>query len=118
MAQRTSRRNSHIGQKSRLFQDSVHGAIKIDPLLVAIIDTPQFQRLRDLKQLGKKFYVPHVLVVEKLKEAHLISNVYGRNNAKKCESRVHIFCLAGFSALLGDEDYFQAHKIMTPYMWV
>ena len=37
----------------KIFQDSVHGPISLDPLLVAIIDTPQFQRLRDIKQLGK-----------------------------------------------------------------
>ena len=38
--------------KSKTFQDSIHGCITLDPLLVAIIDTPQFQRLRDIKQLG------------------------------------------------------------------
>ena len=32
--------------------DSIHGTIMLHPLLVAIIDTPQFQRLRDIKQLG------------------------------------------------------------------
>ncbi|XP_057289814.1 deoxynucleoside triphosphate triphosphohydrolase SAMHD1-like [Hydractinia symbiolongicarpus] len=41
----------------RIFQDSVHGAVKMDPLLVAIIDTPQFQRLRDIKQLGSSYWV-------------------------------------------------------------
>ena len=40
-------------QDYKVFQDSVHGPIKMDPLLVAIIDTPQYQRLRDIKQLGK-----------------------------------------------------------------
>ena len=32
--------------------DPIHGTIMLHPLLVAIIDTPQFQRLRDIKQLG------------------------------------------------------------------
>lgn len=36
----------------KTFHDSIHGSIMLDPLLVAIIDTPQFQRLRDVKQLG------------------------------------------------------------------
>lgn len=44
--------SSTVKKQAKLFQDSVHGAIMIEPLLVAIIDSPQFQRLRDLKQLG------------------------------------------------------------------
>ncbi|RHY32169.1 hypothetical protein DYB32_002797 [Aphanomyces invadans] len=32
--------------------DQIHGYITMSPLCVSIIDTPQFQRLRDLKQLG------------------------------------------------------------------
>ena len=39
-------------QFPKTFHDSIHGSIILDPLLVAIIDTPQFQRLRDVKQLG------------------------------------------------------------------
>lgn len=38
-------------------KDAVHGNIKIPPLCVAIMDTPQFQRLRDIKQLGGAPYV-------------------------------------------------------------
>eukprot|EP00111_Clytia_hemisphaerica_P011743 TCONS_00034497-protein len=41
----------------KIFQDSVHGPISLDPVLVAIIDTPQFQRLRDIKQLGVGYWV-------------------------------------------------------------
>ncbi|XP_072520763.1 deoxynucleoside triphosphate triphosphohydrolase SAMHD1-like [Salminus brasiliensis] len=41
----------------KVFNDSVHGHIKMHPLLVKIIDTPQFQRLRNIKQLGGGYYV-------------------------------------------------------------
>ncbi len=33
-------------------QDSIHGVIKLEDWMIAIIDTPQFQRLRRVKQLG------------------------------------------------------------------
>ncbi|KAM4562222.1 deoxynucleoside triphosphate triphosphohydrolase SAMHD1-like [Odontesthes bonariensis] len=41
----------------KLFNDSIHGNIELHPLLVKIIDTPQFQRLRNIKQLGGCYYV-------------------------------------------------------------
>ncbi|XP_006338552.1 deoxynucleoside triphosphate triphosphohydrolase SAMHD1-like [Solanum tuberosum] len=37
---------------SKQIHDNVHGNIYIDPLYLKFIDTEQFQRLRDLKQLG------------------------------------------------------------------
>ena len=37
----------------KIFRDPIHGHIVLDTLLVKIIDTPQFQRLRNIKQLGK-----------------------------------------------------------------
>uniref|UniRef100_A0A670XVC8 Deoxynucleoside triphosphate triphosphohydrolase SAMHD1 n=1 Tax=Pseudonaja textilis TaxID=8673 RepID=A0A670XVC8_PSETE len=40
-----------------VFNDSIHGHIEMHPLLVRIIDTPQFQRLRYIKQLGGAYYV-------------------------------------------------------------
>ncbi|KAM6961195.1 deoxynucleoside triphosphate triphosphohydrolase SAMHD1-like [Aplochiton taeniatus] len=42
---------------NEIFNDSVHGHIELPPLLVRIIDTPQFQRLRYIKQLGAGYYV-------------------------------------------------------------
>lgn len=46
-----------IDCSSKFFNDSVHGHIELHPLLVKIIDTPQFQRLRNIKQLGTCYYV-------------------------------------------------------------
>ncbi|ETE61363.1 SAM domain and HD domain-containing protein 1, partial [Ophiophagus hannah] len=42
---------------AKVFNDPIHGHIEIHPLLVRIIDTPQFQRLRYIKQLGGTYYV-------------------------------------------------------------
>uniref|UniRef100_A0A8C2C8U0 HD/PDEase domain-containing protein n=1 Tax=Cyprinus carpio TaxID=7962 RepID=A0A8C2C8U0_CYPCA len=40
-----------------IVNDSLHGHIELHPLLVKIIDTPQFQRLRHIKQLGAGYWV-------------------------------------------------------------
>ncbi|XP_030832169.1 deoxynucleoside triphosphate triphosphohydrolase SAMHD1-like [Strongylocentrotus purpuratus] len=50
-------RTSHQSLKTKVFNDSVHGHIDFDPLLIKIIDTPQFQRLRFIKQLGCSYFV-------------------------------------------------------------
>ncbi|XP_025076068.1 deoxynucleoside triphosphate triphosphohydrolase SAMHD1-like [Pomacea canaliculata] len=41
----------------KVFSDPVHGHIALHPACVAIIDTPQFQRLRNIKQLGGGYFV-------------------------------------------------------------
>ena len=43
--------------RGKVFNDPIHGHITIHPLSVAIIDTPHFQRLRDISQLGGVYYV-------------------------------------------------------------
>ncbi|CDO76374.1 hypothetical protein BN946_scf185011.g38 [Trametes cinnabarina] len=41
----------------RRFKDSIHDYLPFGPTICAIIDTPQFQRLRNIKQLGTSYYV-------------------------------------------------------------
>lgn len=41
----------------KVFNDNIHGHIVLHPLCVAIIDTPEFQRLRNIKQLGATYLV-------------------------------------------------------------
>jgi deoxynucleoside triphosphate triphosphohydrolase SAMHD1 len=43
--------------RSKTFHDRVHDQMTFQPLICAIIDTPQFQRLRDLHQLGNCRYI-------------------------------------------------------------
>lgn len=42
---------------SSIINDPVHGLMNMPKYCMEIIDTPQFQRLRDLKQLGCTYYV-------------------------------------------------------------
>ena len=46
-----------LKQSRRLIKDPIHGTIKLDPVLAVIIDTPQFQRLRNIKQQGASYWV-------------------------------------------------------------
>lgn len=40
------------GRQPKLYQDQLYGAQELSPLAVAIIDTPEYQRLSGLRQLG------------------------------------------------------------------
>jgi len=44
-------------QRPKIINDPVHGHMRIPRRVIDFIDTPQFQRLRDLKQLGTTYYV-------------------------------------------------------------
>uniref|UniRef100_A0A1A7WX25 Deoxynucleoside triphosphate triphosphohydrolase SAMHD1 n=1 Tax=Iconisemion striatum TaxID=60296 RepID=A0A1A7WX25_9TELE len=42
---------------NKVFNDPIHGHVELHPLLIKFIDTPQFQRLRYIKQLGGTYFV-------------------------------------------------------------
>ncbi|KAF9116378.1 SAM domain and HD [Mortierella sp. AM989] len=45
------------GPNEKYINDPIHGHVLLDNDCLSCIDTPQFQRLRDLKQLGSAYYV-------------------------------------------------------------
>ena len=45
------------GARERSSRDEIHGNISMEPALTAIIDTPYFQRLRQVRQLGATHWV-------------------------------------------------------------
>ena len=47
----------------QLINDAIHGPVELNSLLIAILDTPEFQRLRFIKQLGSySLFLPVSLV--------------------------------------------------------
>lgn len=48
---------SSYSTRVKIFNDPVHGHIEVSELCAHIIDTPQYQRLRDISQLGGLYYV-------------------------------------------------------------
>lgn len=49
--------NIHTSLRTKIFNDPIHGHMEIHPPCVAIIDTPQFQRLRYIKQICGSYFV-------------------------------------------------------------
>ena len=43
--------------RGKIVNEPIHGHYRLDPVCVAVMDTPEFQRLRYLKQLGTAYYV-------------------------------------------------------------
>ncbi|KAL7399569.1 hypothetical protein ABVT39_026735 [Epinephelus coioides] len=55
--QHSIRKLWELTEQGKVFNDPIHGHMELHPLLVKIIDTPQFQRLRNIKQLGGAYFV-------------------------------------------------------------
>ena len=70
------------GRRSRgkTFNDPVHGHMYFNPKICDVIDTPQMQRLRDLKQLGTSYFVfpgaAHNRFEHSLGTCHLANTVF------------------------------------------
>ncbi|XP_070560332.1 deoxynucleoside triphosphate triphosphohydrolase SAMHD1-like [Ptychodera flava] len=46
-----------VSREPKVFQDPIHGTVELDPVYMVIIDKPEFQRLREIKQLGTVSFV-------------------------------------------------------------
>lgn len=92
----------------KLFNDPIHQMFRLDPVCIDIMDSAQFQRLRDLKQLGMTYYVfpgaSHNRFEHSLGTAHLAFEVADKIwNSQRAElgmerSDVKVVELAGGSA--------------------
>jgi len=86
--------------KSKVFNDSVHGHIKLHPLLVKFIDTPEFQRLRFIKQLGCSYWIYpgacHNRFEHSIGTCHLANKLLQslrEHNESVCDDRDHLCVL-------------------------
>jgi deoxynucleoside triphosphate triphosphohydrolase SAMHD1 len=103
--------NNNTKKKSKVVNDSIHGPMTLTPEAVSIIDTPQFQRLRRLKQLGISYYVfpgaSHNRFEHSLGVAHLAHrfatqlNVLAEGNDRLERGDVKCIELAGLCHDLG-----------------
>lgn len=59
LGSRSQEDDADVARRSQdvIINDNIHGYISVPPALQAILDTPQFDRLRSLKQLGCAHYV-------------------------------------------------------------
>ncbi|KAF0536927.1 HD phosphohydrolase domain-containing protein [Gigaspora margarita] len=46
-----------MSSQKKIINDPIHGYMEFDDLVIKFIDTPQFQRLKEIKQLGSAYFV-------------------------------------------------------------
>jgi len=103
------RRAEEEDVKSTIIADNIHGHIVVPPICQAVIDTPQFDRLRGLRQLGSAHYVypaaKHTRWEHSLGVMHLAGQFINHLMLKKpgCADEIDRMCvmLAGLCHDLG-----------------
>jgi HD superfamily phosphohydrolase len=91
----------------RIYRDSVHNIIRVDPdtdeggLVVSLIDTPEFQRLRRVRQLGLAYFAyqsaEHSRFTHSLGALHLATRILARLDLRykiPAEARTAVLCAA------------------------
>src|ERR1051326_9157906 len=91
--------------KGKLIRDAVHGDIEMGALEIELIDTPEFQRLRGIRQLGTAYLVFPSAVHTRFEHslgtswmAHRVLNSVRRTHAISADDE----CLVRVAALLHD----------------
>ena len=93
---------------SKEIYDPIHDFIHITPLMRQVIDTPEFQRLRELKQLGATYFVfpsaTHSRFAHSLGVSHLAGKLMEtlQKNQKKLQISERDIELTRIAALVHD----------------
>jgi HD superfamily phosphohydrolase len=95
-------------QKTKRIKDCIHGHVKVQPLCVAYMDRPEFQRLRRIKQLGNVSRVypsaTHTRFEHSIGVMHLAGEMCHALNVNN-ERVVHLIQLAGLYHDVGHLPY-------------
>ena len=80
------------GRTGKVINDPIHGHMHFSGKLMAVVDTPEFQRLRELKQLGSTYFVfpgaSHNRFEHSLGVAHLAGVLLGELRVKQPELEI------------------------------
>lgn len=103
-----------IYEVTKIFRDTIYGYIKLEDILIQIVDTPEYQRLRMLKQLGAtdRVYLgathtrfEHCLGVAHLADEFIKSLIKNQNNLNITEKDRICVKIAGLCHDLGHGPY-------------
>jgi len=90
---------------SRLFKDSIHGSITVSDLAIKFIDTPEFQRLRRIKQLSTSYLVfptaDHTRFEHSIGVYHLTGKLLRNLNVEINKRLIEIIKIAGLCHDIG-----------------